>query len=159
MAVSMSAPRLRSLSTSSLSEAAQAARKTQPSVNWMRWLFRFGSVGSRHVSLSCQRFNWSALFNRADVLRVSSEVMTLKYYHSACPANRDFFFAEAQSMMASLGEEVGGRRGRATTSSFGQVLEATRSRSRWTRRITEKLTTKMILLFLHSSLVRSPRSS
>ena len=75
LAVSISAPRFNSLSTSSLSEAAHAAKKTQPSVNWILWDFRLGSEGSWFVSLSCHLFNCSALLNKAEELRFSREVM------------------------------------------------------------------------------------
>ena len=75
LAVSMSAPLFWSLSTSSLSEAAQAAKKTQPSVNWILCDLRLGSEGSVLVSLSDHRFSCSALLKRADELRFSSEVI------------------------------------------------------------------------------------
>ena len=77
LAVSISAPRFNSLSTSSLSEAAHAAKKTQPSVNWILWDFRFGSEGWVLVSLSLHRFNCSALLNKAEELRFSNEVIFL----------------------------------------------------------------------------------
>ena len=72
-AVSMSAPLLINFSTSSLSEAAQAARKTHPSVNWILGSFLLGSVGSWLVLDSPQRFNCSALLKRAEEFRFSKE--------------------------------------------------------------------------------------
>ena len=73
LAVSMSAPLLINFSTSSLSEAAQAARKTHPSVNWILGSFLLGSVGSWLVLDSPQRFNCSALLKRAEEFRFSKE--------------------------------------------------------------------------------------
>ena len=89
LAVSISAPLRINLSTSSRSEAAQEARKTQPSVNWiLRARFEPGSVDSFDVSLSCHLFNCSALLKRADVDRVSSDILfilheTYVFWHAA----------------------------------------------------------------------------
>ena len=89
LAVSISAPLRINLSTSSRSEAAQEARKTQPSVNWiLRARFEPGSVDSFDVSLSCHLFYCSALLKRADVDRVSSDILfilheTYVFWHAA----------------------------------------------------------------------------
>ena len=78
LAVSMSAPRFWSLSTSSLSDAAQAAKKTQPSVNWILCDFRLGSESWELVSLSDHLFNCSALLKRAEEFRFSNEVIIVE---------------------------------------------------------------------------------
>ena len=78
LVVSMSAPRRISLSTSSRSVAAQAAKNTHPSVNWIRRDLCLGSHGSRKVSDSCHRFSCSARLNRAEVDRVSSDISSQK---------------------------------------------------------------------------------
>ena len=76
-AVSICAPLRMSLSTSSRSEAAQEARKTQPSVNWIFLDLFLGSFGWREVSLSCHLFSCSALLNKADVDLVSIDIAVL----------------------------------------------------------------------------------
>ena len=66
LGVSMSAPCRMSLTTSSLSPAAQAERKTQPSENWMR-LEDTRAVGSSlFVSDSSHLLSCSALLKRAE---------------------------------------------------------------------------------------------
>ena len=75
LAVSMSVPLEIRFLTSSLSPAAQAARNTQPSLNPILLFLRFKSPGSRNVSLSCHRFNCSALFIRAELDLVSSDML------------------------------------------------------------------------------------
>ena len=82
LAVSISAPRFWSLSTSSLSEAAQAAKKTQPSVNWILCDFRFGSESWELVSLSDHLFNCSALLKRAEEFRFSNEVIIVESWET-----------------------------------------------------------------------------
>ena len=82
LAVSISAPRFWSLSTSSLSEAAQAAKKTQPSVNWILCDFRLGSESWELVSLSDHLFNCSALLKRAEEFRFSNEVIIVESWET-----------------------------------------------------------------------------
>ena len=75
LAVSMSVPREMRLLTSSLSQAAQAARNTQPSLNPILRFFLLRSPGSRAVSLSCHRLSCSALFMRAELDLVSRDMI------------------------------------------------------------------------------------
>ena len=85
LAVSMSVPLEIRFLTSSLSPAAQAARNTQPSLNPILLFLRFKSPGSRNVSLSCHRFNCSALFIRAELDLVSSDMLAAEL---GCPLLR-----------------------------------------------------------------------
>lgn len=81
LAVSMSAPWSSNLSTSSLSPDIQAAKKTHPDENFIRRpaLF-FGCSGSRAVWDSSQRFNCSARFDTAVLLRVSNDILLSEWW-------------------------------------------------------------------------------
>lgn len=74
-AVSISAPCCKSLCTSSLSPAAHAAKNTQPEEKLIFRDFCFGWTGSRFVSDSSHRFNCSALLKRAELVRVSIDMI------------------------------------------------------------------------------------
>ena len=110
LAVSISAPFPTNRSTSSLSAAAHAAKKTHPSVNCtldflaLPVLVVLLSEDSLDVSDSCQRLSCSARLNRADVDRVSNDVILCEGNHGShmatggswdtwkTPRNRDTFF-------------------------------------------------------------------
>lgn len=74
-AVSISAPCCKSLYTSSLSPAAHAAKNTQPEEKLIFRDFCLGYTGSRFVSDSSHRFNCSALLKRAELVRVSIDMI------------------------------------------------------------------------------------
>lgn len=73
-AVSMSAPLLSSLSTSSKSPEAQAARKTQPAENRTLRRSRFGTVDSAFVFDSSHSLSCSARLNSAELDRFSRDI-------------------------------------------------------------------------------------
>jgi hypothetical protein len=74
LAVSMSAPLLSSLSTSSKSPEAQAARKTQPAENLTLRRSRFGTVDSAFVFDSSHSLSCSARLNSAELDRFSRDI-------------------------------------------------------------------------------------
>lgn len=75
LAVFMSAPFWSSRSTSSLSPEAHAAKNTHPDENFILRDFVLGETGSRFVSDWAQRFNCSALLKRAELERVSMDML------------------------------------------------------------------------------------
>ena len=97
LAVSMSVPLEIRFLTSSLSPAAQAARNTQPSLNPILLFLRFKSPGSRNVSLSCHRFNCSALFIRAELDLVSSDMLAAEL---GCPPAEAGLVARSHHLVA-----------------------------------------------------------
>lgn len=84
-AVSMSAPFCSSRSTSSLSPAAHAAKNTQPDENFILRVLDFGDTGSRFVSDWAHRFSCSALLNRAELERVSIDMLFNQRPDTALP--------------------------------------------------------------------------
>lgn len=82
-AVSISAPFWSSRRTSSLSPAAHAAKNTQPDENFILRVFDLGETGSRFVSDCAQRFNCSALLKRAELERVSMDMLFNSSYHNS----------------------------------------------------------------------------
>lgn len=78
LAVLMSVPCVSSRSTSSVSLAAHAARKTHPSLNWILFFLSWGAqAGTLFVSDCSHRFNCSALRKRALFDRVSIGIKTV----------------------------------------------------------------------------------
>lgn len=92
-AVLMSAPFSSSLSTSSLSPAAHAAKNTQPDENLTLRDLCFGDTGSRFVSDSSHLFSCSALLNRAEFDRVSRDMFTvsIRFLESTVRHHYDFY--------------------------------------------------------------------
>lgn len=77
LAVLISAPISSNLSTSSLSPAAHAAKKTQPEEKFTLRDLCLGDTGSRFVSDSSQRFSCSARFIRAEFVLLSRDIVRL----------------------------------------------------------------------------------